>query len=130
MSFNVSRNLRHSQIIFLCFLLVGCHNNAHLRTQKVLKPGEKAYSGSFVLAVGGETRSGRLDYTGVPGMRGEVSMLTGRKGGEAGPYFGFGLSGDNERFVFTGGFDYKQYEKLFKENNEIKNLIESLEKKK
>ena len=104
--------MRHGQIIFLCsflLVLVGCHNNAHLRTQKVLKPGEKAYSGSGVLAMGSETGYGRLDYTGVPGMRGEVSMLTGRKGGEAGPYLGFGLSGDEEKFVFTGGFEYKQY---------------------
>jgi len=104
--------MRHGQIIFLCSILlvvVGCHNNAHLRTQKVLKPGEKAYSASGVLAMGSETRYGRLDYTGVPGMRGEVSMLTGRKGGEAGPYLGFGLSGDEEKFVFTGGFEYKQY---------------------
>ena len=66
-------------------MLVGCHNNAHLRTQKVLKPGEKAYSASGVLATGGETRYGRLDYTGVPGIRGEVSMLTGRKGVKRGP---------------------------------------------
>jgi hypothetical protein len=108
----MNRNMRHSQIIFLCsilLVLVGCHNNAHLRTQKVLKPGEKAYSASGVLAVGEETGYGRLDYTGVPGMRGEVSMLTGRKGGEAGPYLGFGLNGDEEKFVFTGGFEYKQY---------------------
>ena len=104
--------MRHSQIIFLCsflLVLVGCHNNAHLRTQKVLKPGEKAYSASGVLAMGSETRYGRLDYTGVPGIRGEVSMLTGRKGGEAGPYLGFGLNGDEDKFVFTGGFEYKQY---------------------
>jgi len=105
-------NMRHGQIIFLCsflLVLVGCHNNAHLRTQKVLKPGEKAYSASGVLAIGEETGYGRLDYTGVPGIRGEVSMLTGRKGGEAGPYLGFGLSGEEEQFVFTGGFEYKQY---------------------
>ena len=104
--------MRHGQIIFLCsflLVLVGCHNNAHLRTQKVLKPGEKAYSASGVLAIGEETGYGRLDYTGIPGMRGEVSMLTGRKGGEAGPYLGFGLNGDEEKFVFTGGFEYKQY---------------------
>ena len=102
--------MRHSQIIFLCFLLlvlVGCHNNAHLRTQKILKPGEKAYSASGVLAVGGETRYGRLDYTGVPGIRGEVSMLTGREGGEAGPYFGIGLGPEFRGYV--GGFEYKQY---------------------
>jgi len=107
----MNRNIHHSQIIFLCFfllVLVGCHNNAHLRTQKVLKPGEKAYSASGVVATGSETRYGRLDYTGVPGIRGEVSMLTGREGGEAGPYFGIGL-GSDEQFGYVGGFEYKQY---------------------
>ena len=57
----MNRNIHHSQIIFLCFfllVLVGCHNNAHLRTQKVLKPGEKVYSGSGVLAMGGECAAG------------------------------------------------------------------------
>ena len=77
----------------MLLVLVGCHNNAHLRTQKVLKPGEKAYSGSGVLAVGGVddiTSYDAVDNTGVMGLRGEVSMLKGGNNLEAGPYFGVG----------------------------------------
>ena len=105
----MDRNLRHSQITFLCsflLVLVGCHNNAHLRTQKVLKPGEKAYSGSGVLAMG-------VDYdlpnTGVMGFRGEVSMLKGGKDSEAGPYFGVGLGGQFDGPGLILGYDYRKY---------------------
>ena len=89
----MNRNMRHSQIIFLCFfllVLVGCHNNAHLRTQKILKPSEKAYSASGVLAMGGVDDSWGTIVTGVMGLRGEVSMLKGGNNLEAGPYFGVG----------------------------------------
>ena len=91
----MNRNMRHSQIIFLCsflLVLVGCHNNAHLRTQKILKPGEKAYSGSGVLAMGGaeDRYNNNISNTGVMGLRGEVSMLKGGNNLEAGPYFGVG----------------------------------------
>jgi len=107
----MNRNMRHSQIILLCsilLVLVGCHNNAHLRTQKILKPGEKAYSASGVLALGGEPRDIDLDYTGVPGVRGEISMLTGSKDSESGPYLGFG-SHEDDWGSFIVGYDYKKY---------------------
>jgi hypothetical protein len=107
----MNRNLRHSQIAFLCsflLVLVGCHNNAHLRTQKVLKPGEKAYSGSGVLAVGGaEDRYNNISNTGVMGLRGEVSMLKGGKDLEAGPYFGVGIGNDGPGLIL--GYDYRKY---------------------
>ena len=105
--------MRHSQIIFLCFLLlvlVGCHNNAHLRTQKVLKPGEKAYSGSGVLAMGGvgdDYDGDNINNTGVMGFRGEVSMLKGSKDSEAGPYFGVGIGADGPGLIL--GYDYRKY---------------------
>jgi hypothetical protein len=103
--------MNHSQIIFLCFfllVLVGCHNNAHLRTQKILKPGEKAYSGSGVLAMGGidESYDG-LQNTGVMGFRGEVSMLKGGKDSEAGPYFGVGIGDGGPGLIL--GYDYRKY---------------------
>ncbi len=105
--------MRHSQIIFLCsflLVLVGCHNNAHLRTQKVLKPGEKVYSGSGVLAMGGaEEGWGNIRNTGVMGIRGEVSMLKGGKDSESGPYLGFGGNSNAEEFGFIAGYDYKKY---------------------
>ena len=103
--------MNHSQIIFLCsflLVLVGCHNNAHLRTQKILKPGEKAYSGSGVLAVGGaEDRYNNISNTGVMGLRGEVSMLKGGKDLEAGPYFGVGIGNDGPGLIL--GYDYRKY---------------------
>jgi len=104
--------MRHSQIVFLCsilLVLVGCHNNAHLRTQKILKPGEKAYSGSGVLAVGGseENWDYGMNNTGVVGLRGEVSILKGGKGLEAGPYFGVGVGEDGPGLIL--GYDYRKY---------------------
>ena len=107
----MNRNMHHSQIIFLCsflLVLVGCHNNAHLRTQKILKPGEKAYSGSGVVAMGGADENwDDINNTGVMGLRGEVSMLKGGKDSEAGPYFGVGIGEDGPGLIL--GYDYKKY---------------------
>ena len=106
----MNRNMRHSQIIFLCsflLLLVGCHNNAHLRTQKVLKPGEKAYSGSGVVAMGGDDEGSNANNTGVMGLRGEVSMLKGSKDSESGPYFGVGIGEDGPGLIL--GYEYRKY---------------------
>jgi hypothetical protein len=109
----MNRNIHHSQTIFLCsflLVLVGCHNNAHLRTQKVLKPGEKVYSGSGVLAMGGaEENWNNISNTGVMGFRGEVSMLKGGKDSESGPYLGFGGNSNAEEFGFIAGYDYRKY---------------------
>jgi hypothetical protein len=109
----MNRNMHHSQITFLCsflLVLVGCHNNAHLRTQKILKPGEKAYSGSGVLAMGGaEDSYNNISNTGVMGLRGEVSMLKGGKDFESGPYLGFGANFNVEEFGFIAGYDYRKY---------------------
>ena len=108
----MNRNMRHNQIIFLCsflLVLVGCHNNAHLRTQKILKPGEKAYSGSGVLAMGGADENwNNISNTGVMGIRGEVSMLKGGKDSEAGPYIGVGGTWyDGPGLIL--GFEYRKY---------------------
>ena len=64
----MNRNMRHSHIIFICFLLL-------------------------VLAVGGVddiTSYDAVDNTGVMGLRGEMSMFKGGNDLEAGPYFGVG----------------------------------------
>jgi hypothetical protein len=108
----MNRNIHHSQTIFLCsflLVLVGCHNNAHLRTQKVLKPGEKVYSGSGVLAMGGaDDHYNNINNTGVMGLRGEVSMLKGGNNLEAGPYFGVGIIMDESPGLILG-YDYRKY---------------------
>ena len=107
-------NLLKNKIIpvfYLQFLvIVGCHNNAHLRTQKLLKPGEKSISISAVIPAGGlyEHSSRTLNVeTGVVGLRGEVSYLKGNFDSESGPYFGFGFHRDYPGFIL--GYDYRKY---------------------
>ena len=98
-------------IFYLQFLvIVGCHNNAHLRTQKLLKPGEKSISISAVIPAGGVyEHSGRTlnVETGVVGLRGEVSYLKGNFDSESGPYLGFGFHRDYPGFIL--GYDYRKY---------------------
>jgi len=91
--------------------LAGCYNNAHLRTQQLLEPGEKVVSGSEALPLGGRMEYGLLDRTGVSGLRGEVSFLTGKRWGESGPYVGLGLAGDEEVDIIAG-YEIKRYIKL------------------
>ena len=107
-------NLLKNKIIpvfYLQFLvIIGCHNNAHLRTQKLLKPGEKSISISAVIPAGGVyEHSGRTlnVETGVVGLRGEVSYLKGNFDSESGPYFGFGFHRDYPGFIL--GYDYRKY---------------------
>jgi len=98
-------------IFYLQFLvIVGCHNNAHLRTQKLLKPGEKSISISGVIPAGGIIEGqGRTlnEETGVVGVRGEVSYLKGNVDSESGPYLGFGFHRDYPGFIL--GYDYRKY---------------------
>ena len=98
-------------IFYLQFLvIVGCHNNAHLRTQKLLKPGEKSVSISGVIPVGGIIEGqGRTlnEETGVVGVRGELSYLKGNVDSESGPYLGFGFHRDYPGFIL--GYDYRKY---------------------
>lgn len=99
-------------LLLLSFIgLAGCYNNAHLRTQQLLEPGEKVVSGSGALALGGGMQYGDLNSTGVSGLRGEVSFLTGKQGGESGPYFGLGLVG-GEALDIIAGYEIKRYTQL------------------
>ena len=90
-------------------VLIGCHNNAHLRTQKILEKKESVISVSGVLPIGGiDDRYSIDDENGILGMRGELSYIKGFGNYELGPYAGFGLSDlDDPGFIL--GFDYKNY---------------------
>lgn len=98
----------------LVLLVIGCHNNAHLRTQKILEPGEKAFSGNAVLNVGGVdiNKNTTLRETGALGLRAELSYLKGSADAESGPYLGAGLY-DGGAGVLVG-YDYRKYLKLNK----------------
>ena len=90
-------------------VLIGCHNNAHLRTQKILEKKESVISVSGVLPFGGITERYRINLeNGIIGMRGELSYIKGFGNYELGPYAGFGLS-DLDDLGFILGFGYKNY---------------------
>ena len=90
-------------------VFIGCHNNAHLRTQKILEKEESVLSVSGVLPIGGiDDRYSIDDENGILGIRGELSYIKGFGNYELGPYAGFGLSDlDDPGFIL--GFDYKNY---------------------
>ncbi len=92
--------------ICLIVLLNGCYNNAHLRTQKVLKNDEKVYSGSTTINISDEIY-GDLQWPGVIGFRGEGSMLIGKPWGEVGLFGGLGIFDGGVGYLF--GLDYHRY---------------------
>ena len=91
--------------------LVGCHHNAHIRTQKPLSPSETAISFGitpFPFILGDYSHSNPL---GIIGMRSEVSFLRGLKNDqELGVYAGLGSGDDANGFV--SGVHYKKYKYL------------------
>ena len=106
----------HALLIFiiLFILLTGCHNNAHLRTQKILKSNEKVYSASGVLPIGGinEENDRILNNTGVAALRGELSRLKGSGTAEFGSYIGAGANFNDDEFGIILGLDYRIYSGL------------------
>lgn len=86
----------------LClFFLSGCYNNSHIRTSKILEKGESVVSFNGSLNIAPEESIGYVStydnfwnvYTGLAGLRGELSILRGYKNSEAGLYSGFGMGG-------------------------------------
>lgn len=107
-SFWLARLIRRVLLfpLFL-FLLSGCYNNSHIRTSKILEEGEIVTSFSGSLNIAPEENIGyvyddnydgnynyygglRRVYTGLAGLRGELSILRGYKNSEAGLYSGVG----------------------------------------
>ena len=105
------------------FTLISCHNNAHLRTQKLLKPGEKVISANTTILIGGESdenENGTISQqpNGVLGGRGELSFLFGGQNSEYGPYLAYGFNG-GLGYIYPGvalGYGTKKYIKLKSEN--------------
>ena len=101
--------VKTSPLILVLLLTFGCHNNSHLRTQKILEKEESVISVSGVLPIGGIDDGYNIDdENGILGMRGELSYIKGFGNYELGPYAGFGSS-DFDDFGFILGFDYKSY---------------------
>jgi len=109
------------------FLLSGCYNNSHIRTSKILEDGEVVTSFNGSLNIAPEESIGSLStydnflnvYTGIAGLRGELSILRGYKNSEAGLYSGFGGGGVGPRHArlpsaWHVGLEYKKYINLKK----------------
>ena len=109
------------------FLLSGCYNNSHIRTSKILEDGEVVTSFNGSLNIAPEESIGSLStydnflnvYTGIAGLRGELSILRGYKNSEAGLYSGFGMGGVGPGHArlpsaWHVGLEYKKYINLKK----------------
>ena len=77
------KNIFKISALILGFTLISCHNNAHLRTQKLLKPGDKVISANTTILIGGERDWDENENiisqqpNGILGGRGELSFLFG-----------------------------------------------------
>ena len=109
-------DLRFSLFLFVLLLSSGCHNNAHLRTQKPLQSNEKVVSLSAVLPTGGGHEINEYESmyyrggatrrrgtfrgvdVGVIGPRVVICSLTGKTQSETGFYGGFGLIEEDSRY--------------------------------
>ena len=92
--------------------LVGCHHNAHIRTQNPLSPSETVISGSYTSSPIGFGDINDNATLGIIGMRSEASLLRGLENGqELGVYAGIGL-GAHVGFGSVLGLHYKKYKYL------------------
>ena len=117
------KNIFKISALIFGFTLISCHNNTHLRTQKLLKPGEKVISANTTILIGGERdedENGTISQqpNGVLGGRGELSFLFGGQNSEYGPYLAYGFNG-GLGYIYPGvalGYGTKKYIKLKSEN--------------
>jgi len=126
--------VKPSPFLLVLLLTFGCHNNAHIRTQKPLQLDEKVVSLSAVLPTGGGDGINSYNYeydsgyngtrgtfrgvdVGVIGPRVVISSLTGTTQSETGFYGGVGLlqeDGNNQNpFGVILGAQRKKYTNLF-----------------
>ena len=107
-----------SAILFiLIFLILGCHNASHIRTQKILEEDETAISIGVITNLGGDTDAYKfhsIRESNNFGGRAEISYLKGSGNSEFGPYAGFGMT--TMDFGIIGGFDYRTYSGLYSNN--------------
>jgi len=102
--------------LLICLFCVGCHNNAHIRTQKILEEDETALSVSGTAnIIGGWTPGGirTLASTNVFGLRSEASYLKGTGKSDFGPYLGIGADYAGGGGIILG-YDYRKYLNLDK----------------
>ena len=110
-------NFQSAILFILIFLIFGCHNASHLRTQKILEEDETSISIGFITNLGGDTDAYKyhsIKESNNFGGRAEISYLKGSGNSEFGPYAGFGMTAMD--FGIIGGFDYRTYSRLYSIN--------------
>ena len=111
------RNFQSAILFILIFLILGCHNASHIRTQKILEQDETAISIGVITNLGGDTDAYKfhsIRESNNFGGRAEISYLKGSGNSEFGPYAGFGMT--TMDFGIIGGFDYRTYSGLYSNN--------------
>ena len=107
-------NFQNAILFILIFLLFGCHNASHIRTQKILEEDESSISIGVITNLGGDIDAYKyhsIKESNNFGGRAEISYLNGSGNSEFGPYAGFGMTITD--FGIIGGFDYRTYSRLY-----------------
>jgi len=88
---------------------MGCYNNTHIRTQRIIEPGEKIISGNtgFVMQLYDSEGSYNIRASGISGFRFGFSYLGLHKGYEQGINLGLGLL-ESEATDITVGYDIRK----------------------
>ena len=110
-------NFQTTILFILIFVIFGCHNASHIRTQKILEEDESSISIGVITNLGGDTDAYKyhsIKESNNFGGRAEISYLKGSGSSEFGPYAGFGMTITD--FGIIGGFDYRTYSSLYSNN--------------
>ena len=90
-------------------LLTGCYNNSHVRTQRILEPGDQVVSGYMsanLLGPGADNNSYDIRHTGIAPVRLGLSYLGHHKGYEQGLNLGYG-GGSGDYTDLIVGYDIR-----------------------
>jgi len=107
----LNRSFNIILLITISFVLSSCYNNSHIRTQRILEPGDKilsAYGSANIMGAETGYSSDDIQQGGIAGLRAGVSYLGYRKGYEQGLSIGYGgsESGDYNSYIF--GYDIRK----------------------
>mgnify|MGYP006919313599 CR=1 FL=1 len=96
--------------LIIVLLLGSCYNNSHIRTQRILEPGDKvisSYGSANLYGPSTPHQSDDIGATGTSGLRAGLSYMKYRKGREEGFNIAYG-SGGNAYKSFILGYDLRK----------------------
>lgn len=103
--------MRVSFLLAFAIIMSSCYNNSHIRTQRVLEPGDKIIatnaSLNFVAPDDYNNDSYRIEHGGVAGLRAGISYLTYRNGYEQGASLEYG-GGSGDYTALALGYDIRK----------------------